>query len=427
MIFLLTVSLAVAQDAQESFRDARFGMFIHWGVYSLLGKGEWVMENDRITVADYERLPPRFNPVEYDPAEWVRLAKEAGARYITITSKHHDGFAMWDSKVSDYDIVDRTPYGKDVLKALAEECRKAGIKLFFYHSQLDWHHPDYYPRGKTGRNTGRPEAGSFDRYLDYMNAQVAELAGGDYGEIGGFWFDGWWDQQVNEADKADRTTHVDWKLKETYDLIHRLQPQALIGNNHHVAPFEGEDFQMFERDLPGANTFGYNTTEVGSLPLESCDTINGSWGFNASDRAFKSTKELVHYLVRAAGYDANLLLNVGPTSDGTFSPEVLERLREIGAWTRKFGETIYGTRGGPMKPQPWGVMTSKDGVLYVHVLAADAPERLVLPGTAGLGVRAARVFGSGVEVAIEMSPDVTVHLSMEGRHPVDTIIILRLR
>jgi alpha-L-fucosidase len=433
MIFLLTVSLAAVQDvqdvqdAQEWFREARFGMFIHWGVYSLLGKGEWVMENDRITVADYEKLPPRFNPVEYDPAEWVRVAKDAGMRYITITSKHHDGFAMWDSKVSDYDIVDRTPYGKDVLKALAEECRKAGLKLFFYHSHLDWHHPDYYPRGKTGRHTGRPEAGSFDRYLDYMNAQVAELAGGEYGELGGFWFDGWWDQQVNEADKSDRTTHVDWRLEETYDLIHRLQPQALIGNNHHVAPFEGEGFQMFERDLPGANTFGYNTTEVGTLPLESCDTINGSWGFNASDKAFKSSKELIHYLVRAAGSDANLLLNVGPTPAGSFSPEVVERLREIGAWTREFGETIYGTRGGPMKPQPWGVMTSKEGVVYVHVLAADAPERLILPETAGLRVRDARLFGSGREVAIEMTPDVTLHLPLDGRHPVDTTIVLRLR
>jgi alpha-L-fucosidase len=427
MIFLLTVSLAVAQAPQEWFREARFGMFIHWGVYSLLGKGEWVMENDRIPVAEYEKLPPRFNPVRYDPAVWVRIAKDAGVRYITITSKHHDGFAMWDSKVSDYDIVDRTPYGKDVLKALAEECRKAGIKLFFYHSQLDWHHPDYYPRGKTGHHTGRPEAGDFDRYLEYMNAQIAELARGDYGELGGFWFDGWWDQQVNEADKADRTTHVDWKLKETYDLIHRLQPRALIGNNHHVASFKGENFQMFERDLPGANTFGYNTTEVGSLPLETCDTINGSWGFNASDKAFKSTKELVHYLVRAAGYDANLLLNVGPTPEGTFPPEVVERLKEVGAWTREFGETIYGTRGGPMKPQPWGVMTSKDGVLYVHVLDSNAPERLVLPGTAGLPVTGAQVFGSGVKLSFEAAPEVTLHLPANPRHAIDTIIVLRKR
>jgi alpha-L-fucosidase len=256
-----------------------------------------------------------------------------------------------------------------------------------------------------------------------MNAQIAELAGGDYGEIGGFWFDGWWDQHVNEADKSDRTTHVHWKLKETYDIIHRLQPQALIGNNHHVAPFDGEGFQMFERDLPGANTFGYNTTEVGALPLETCDTINGSWGFNATDKAFKSSKELIHYLVRAAGSDANLLLNVGPTPEGTFSPEVVERLREMGAWTREFGKTIYGTRGGPMRPQPWGVMTSKDGVLYVHVLDPNAPERLVLPGTSGLRVRDAKLLTTGARVRFERAEELAVVLPAQ-RHPIDTVIVL---
>ncbi|HXV61069.1 MAG TPA: alpha-L-fucosidase [Vicinamibacteria bacterium] len=425
----LYASAAVAQDpqteAQEWFREARFGMFIHWGVYSLLGKGEWVMENDRMTVEEYEKLPSRFDPVDYDPAEWVRIAKDAGMRYITITSKHHDGFAMWDSKVSDYDIVERTPYGKDVLKTLAEECRKAGLKLFLYHSHLDWHHFDYYPRGKTGRHAGRPESGSFDAYLEYMNAQVAELAGGDYGELGGFWFDGWWDQHVNEADKNDRSTHVDWKLEETYDLIHRLQPGALIGNNHHVAPFEGEGFQMFERDLPGANTFGYNTTEVGTLPLETCDTTNGSWGFNASDRDFKSTKDLVHYLVRAAGHDANLLLNVGPTPEGTIPSEAVDRLREIGVWTRTFGETIYGTRGGPMRPQSWGVATSRDGVVYVHVLSADAPERLVLPGTADLALKDARLFGSGRAIGFTRQPDIVLQLPPDDRNPIDTIVVLR--
>jgi alpha-L-fucosidase len=384
------------------------------------------MENDRMSVADYEKLPSRFYPTAYDPAEWVRIAKDAGMRYITITSKHHDGFAMWDSKVSDYDIVDRTPYGKDVLKALADECRKAGIKLFLYHSHLDWHHPDYYPRGKTGRHTGRAESGDFDRYLDYLNAQIAELAGGDFGELGGFWFDGWWDQHVDEADKSDRSTHVDWKLRETYDLIHRLQPQAIIGNNHHVAPFEGESFQMFERDLPGANTFGYNTTEVGGLPLETCDTINGSWGFNAADQAFKTSKELIHYLVRAAGSDANLLLNVGPTPEGTFSPEVVDRLKEVGAWTRRFGETIYGTRGGPMKPQPWGAMTSKEGVSYLHILEKDVPERLTLPGTSALSLSSAEAFGSGTAVELSKAGDFEIRLPpRDQRDPVDTVIVLR--
>ena len=332
-------------------------MFIHWGVYSVLGDGEWVMNNREMTVEKYEKLPAQFNPLDYDPAEWVRLAKQAGMRYITITSKHHDGFAMWDSNVSDYNIVDATPYGKDVLKMLAVECEKQGIELFFYHSHLDWRHPDYYPRGKTGRHSGRPSSGDFDAYLDYMDAQVTELASGDYGTLGGFWFDGWWDQHITEDDKADRSTHVDWRLKQTYDLIHRLQPQAIIGNNHHVLPFEGEGFQMFERDLPGHNSAGFNTTAIGNLPLETCDTINGAWGYNASDHDFKSSSQLIHYLVRAAGYDANFLLNVGPTPQGTFQPQVVERLEAMGEWTSEFAETIYGTRGGPMPPQSWGVMT----------------------------------------------------------------------
>ena len=264
---LLAIALAIlsatgshAQDpqaeTQQWFREARFGMFIHWGVYSVLGDGEWVMNNREMTVEEYEKLPAQFNPVDYEPAEWVRLAKQAGMRYITITSKHHDGFAMWDSDVSNYNIVDATPYGKDVLKMLAVECEKQGIELFFYHSHLDWRHPDYHPRGKTGQHSGRPSSGDFDAYLDYMDAQVTELASGEYGALGGFWFDGWWDQHITEDDKADRSTHVDWRLKQTYDLIHRLQPQAIIGNNHHVLPFEGEGFQMFERDLPGQNTVG---------------------------------------------------------------------------------------------------------------------------------------------------------------------------
>ena len=161
--------------ARSWFQDARFGLFVHWGVYSVLGDGEWVMNNRRIPIADYEKLPAQFNPVAFDPAEWVALAKAAGMKYITITSKHHDGFAMFDSRVSDYNIVARTPYKKDVLKALAEECRKQGLKLFFYYSQLDWHHPDYFPRGRTGRDAGRPEEGEWSRYIEYMNGELREL------------------------------------------------------------------------------------------------------------------------------------------------------------------------------------------------------------------------------------------------------------
>jgi alpha-L-fucosidase len=170
--------------ARAWFQDAKFGLFVHWGVYSVLGDGEWVMNNKKIRVAEYEKLPAFFNPVAFDPAEWVALVKAAGMKYVTITSKHHDGFAMWDSKVSDWDVGDRTPYKKDILKMLADECRKQGVKLFFYHSQLDWHHPDYYPRGRTGRDTARSDSGEWLRYLDYMDAQLEELLTG-YGPVGG--------------------------------------------------------------------------------------------------------------------------------------------------------------------------------------------------------------------------------------------------
>ena len=280
-------------EARAWFQEARFGLFVHWGVYSVLGRGEWVMHNERIPVAEYETLPPRFNPTGFDPAAWVAMAKAAGMKYITITSKHHDGFAMYDSKVSDWDIVDRTPYGKDVLKALAEECRKEGIKLFFYYSQLDWHHPDYFPRGRTGEWSGRPESGEWYPYLDYMDAQLEELLTG-YGPLGGIWFDGWWDRP-----------EADWRLEKTYSLIHRLQPAALIGSNHHRKPFPGEDFQMFEKDFPGHDTTGWNDkAEIGDLPLEMCTTINNAWGYNEGDTRYKSLKEIVHLLVKAAGYDA---------------------------------------------------------------------------------------------------------------------------
>jgi len=353
-------------EARRWFQDAKFGMFIHWGVYSVLGDGEWVMNNKKIPVAEYEKLPPRFNPVSFSAAEWVALVKAAGMKYITITSKHHDGFAMFDSKVSGYDVVDRTPYHKDVIKMLADECHKQGIKLFFYYSELDWHNPEYYPRGRTGRDAGRPEAGDWQKYLDYMNGQLRELLT-NYGEIGGIWFDGWWDRP-----------DADWQLGRTYGLIHGLQPAALVGNNHHRLPFAGEDFQMFEKDLPGKKTAEFNKdSEVGTLPLETCETMNRSWGYNQSDKSFKNTRQLVQYLVNAAGANANFLLNVGPRPDGTIQAEFVSGLKAMGSWLAKNGEAIYGTRGGPITPRPWGVTTQKANKIYVHIMDWQDPAILL--------------------------------------------------
>jgi alpha-L-fucosidase len=412
-------------EAREAFQDAKFGLFIHWGVYSVLGKGEWVMHNTKMTIEDYEKLPPQFNPTEYDPAEWVKLAKAAGQKYITITSKHHDGFAMWDSKVSDYTVVKSTPYKKDVLKMLADECHKQDMKLFFYHSHLDWHHPDYYPRGRTGQFSGRPDKGDFNKYLDYMDAQLEELCTG-YGPIGGIWFDGWWDQQVKQPGVDPKTTRVDWRLRQTYDLIHKLQPQALVGNNHHVAPFPGEDFQMFEKDLPGGNTAGFNAdSKPGDLPLETCETMNRAWGYNKGDKNFKSTKDLLRYLIKAAGMNANFLLNVGPMPSGKIQPEFVERLQEMGQWLQKNGESIYATRGGPVPPQPWGVTTrSKKGDrVYVHVLEAKGGE-VTLPKAAGK-LAAARLLGSDDKIETSDSgEDLVLKLPEKAIDPVDTIVVL---
>jgi alpha-L-fucosidase len=380
--------------ARKWFQDAKFGIFIHWGTYSVLGRGEWVMNQEKMTVAEYEKLPPQFNPEKFNAAEWVATFKKAGAKYITITSKHHDGFGMWDSKVSDWDIVDRTPYKRDILKQLADECDKQGIKLFFYYSQLDWHHPDYYPRGMTGKTAERPDSGDWEKYIAYMDAQLAELLSGEYGLIGGIWFDGWWDQQTKRGE--DKTgdvkknidpllTNQDWHIRRTYDMIHALQPACLIGSNHHVRPFAGEDFQMYERDLPGENKGGHSRdAELGDLPLESCDTMNRSWGYNAEDHRFKSVPDLIRFLVRAAGRDANFLLNVGPRPDGTLDPESIKRLEGVGEWLAKYGDTIYGTHAGPIKPQPWGVSTESPEAIYLHIIdssKADADGWLTLSGT----------------------------------------------
>ncbi len=396
------------------FRDARLGLFVHWGVYSTLADGEWVMNQRHIKVSEYEKLPAFFNPQAYDPVEWVAMAKAAGMKYITITSKHHDGFAMFDSKISDYNIVARTPYKKDVLKMLADECHKQGIKLFFYHSQLDWHHPDYFPRGRVGLETGRPDSGDWNRYMDYMDGQLKELLTG-YGDVAGIWFDGMWDKP-----------NAEWRLAKTYKLIHDLQPAALVGSNHHLKPFPGEDFQMFEKDLPGHNTTGFNDkVEIGDLPREMCETMNDSWGFNLLDTKYKSTKDVVHLLVKAAGYDANLLLNVGPMPNGKIQPEFVARLKEVGAWTARYGESIYGTRGGPIPARNWGVTTRKGDRIYVHVLDwPDAP--LALPKLEK-AVRAASYLKDGSKAVFkDLGDSVVLTLADGARDPIDTIVALDL-
>jgi alpha-L-fucosidase len=399
-------------DARRWFQDAKFGMFIHYGVYSVLGDGEWIEQNRPISKHDYEKLPAFFNPQKFDAAAIVSLAKAAGMKYITVTTKHHDGFAMWDTKQNDWSIVGRTPYAKDVIKQLADECHKQGIKIFFYYSQLDWHSNDFYPRGGTGNFTRRPDSGDWNKYLDYMNAQLRELLT-NYGEVAGIWFDGMWDKP-----------NADWKLATTYSLIHQLQPAALVGSNHHKTPFPGEDFQMFERDIPGGKNADWNNAEtISELPLETCDTMNTSWGFNLTDDKYKSLSDIVRYLVKAAGNNANLLLNIGPMPNGEVQPEFVSRLHEVGTWTSKYGDSIYGTRGGPLAPAPWGVTTQKPGKVYIHILDWNAPQLALGPIAAKIA--SAHTLAGAAPVPFTQTPDGVI-LKLPSRAPdeIDQVVVL---
>ncbi len=404
--------------ARRWFQDARFGLFVHWGVYSLLGRGEWVMDKDKLPIGVYAKLPPRFNPTNFDADAWVKLAKDAGVRYITVTSKHHDGFCMFDSKLTDYDVVDATPYRADPLKALAEACRNQNIKLFFYYSLLDWHHPDYFPTGKTGRDAGREAVGDWKHYVAYYQGQVRELCT-NYGEIGGIWFDGWWDRP-----------DADWDLAGTYRMIHELQPGALVGNNHHVGPMPGEDFQMFEQDLPGENAAGFNKAVVAAdLPLETCLTINDSWGYNSADVHYKSAEQIIVALVGAAGRGSNLLLNVGPRPDGTINLESRQRLTDVGKWLATYGDSIYGTRRGPIAPRSWGVSTAKGekdrpDEIYLHILKPDPRTPIILDKATSSWTP--YLFGKDRPLRLTQSPTgMALALPEDAVTPIDTIVTLR--
>ena len=344
-------------ERRKEFADSKFGIFIHWGIYSMMGDGEWVMTNQNIKHKRYSQLAAGFYPSKFNAKEWIDIIKSSGAKYLCFTSRHHDGFSMFHSDFTDYNIVDATPYKRDVLKELAEECNNQGIKLHLYYSHIDWGRDDF-PVGGTGQNSGRDKAKeNWDSYYLFMNNQLTELLT-NYGEIGAIWFDGVWDKP-----------NFEWQLEKQYRLIHSIQPQCLIANNHHKEIREGEDFQIFERDLPGQNTAGYSEgQQVSELPWESCQTMNNTWGYNIVDDNYKSTKDIIHFLLRNVGMGANLLLNVGPGPDGSFPEEAATRLKEIGEWLEKYGESVYGTTAGIIPPQDWGVTAMKNNKMYVHIL-----------------------------------------------------------
>jgi alpha-L-fucosidase len=408
--------------ARKQFQDMKFGMFIHWGASSVLGNGEWVMNNRNIRVKEYQNLQRVFNPIDFDAKAWVDAAQGAGMNYITIITRHHDGFSNWDTRESDWKIT-RTPYGKDALKQLADECHKRGMKIFFYYSLLDWYRNDYqYETGKTGKGTGRTAKSDWNSYIRFMKAQLTELLT-QYGEVSGIWFDGHWDQLDNDVDKT-LTSKVNWHYDEIYELIHRLQPACMIGNNHHLLPLPGEDFQMFEKDLPGNNTTGFGGADISTLPLETCETMNDSWGYNITDRKYKSVPALIHYMVNAAAHDANFLLNVGPMPTGKIQQEFTDTLAAMGKWMQKNSSSIYGTRGNIIPPQDWGVVTGKDKTFYIHILKSTGLPYVFIPGLKATILSAQQLVG-GKKVRFQQQAEgVFVYLEGISTDSIDTIIQL---
>ncbi len=363
---LLTAGSAPHADARmDWWREARFGMFIHWGLYAVpagkfgdkTGYGEWILDSAQIPVSTYEQFQSKFNPVKFDPDAWVRMAKEAGMKYIIITTKHHDGFALFDSKYTTWDMMG-TPYKRDIMKQLAAACKKEGLKLGWYHSIMDWHHPDYLPRRGW---ESRPALGAnLDRYVTYLRNQVAELLA-NYGDIAVMWFDGQWEATYNHKYGQD-----------LYDLCRKLQPNIIVNNRVDVgiAGDYGTPEQTIPDEAPGGD-------------WETCMTMNRHWGYNAADKEYKSSTDLIRMLCDIASKGGNYLLNVGPTASGEFPPESIERLKEIGGWMKVNGESIYGTNAAPMKQPSWGRATMRmegeNSKLYLHVFEWPNDGRLVVP------------------------------------------------
>ena len=414
-------------ERMEWWRDARFGLFVHWGLYSVPagtykgrridGIGEWIMNNARIPVSEYEKYAAAFNPVGFDADEWVRLVKQAGMKYIVITSKHHDGFCLWDSKVTDWDIMDAAPFKRDILAELAGACKKHKIKLCFYHSIMDWHHPDAQAPFYPNYNDGKRSNPDFDRYVEtYMKPQLAELVA-NYGPLGVLWFDGEWIKDWTEP-----------QGKALYAWLRELQPDLIINNRVGKGRkgMEGlskgdeyaGDFGTPEQQIPA--------TGLPGVDWETCMTMNDTWGFKAYDDNWKSSEDLIQKLVDIASKGGNFLLNVGPTPEGLIPNPSIQRLKAMGDWMAVNSESIYGTSASPVTLPEWARCTAKGDKLYLHVFDWPTDGTLEV-NLGGADITKAYLLADKKKNALPVTcSENAVTVSVPGAAPdaVDSVIVL---
>lgn len=382
MAFLASASFADYRpeqwnlDARKDFAARRFGIFIHWGLYANYAQGEWYQHQIGVDTKTYGRMMDGFCPSKFDAKEWVRVFKGAGARYVTITSRHHDGFSLWPTKVDDGYNVANTPFRRDILGELSEACREAGLQLNFYYSLMDWHRSDY-PSGSASRKVFGQQKGDYASYKKFMMGQIAELI--DSYRPGNIWFDGEWEHVDYKEGKWIR--HLDWQFDDIYDLIH--SKRVLVANNNHQPIRPKEDIQLFERDLPGENAAGFSSGQsvAEDRPIEQCDVIqNNVWGYKIAERRFRTPEEVCAMICRSAAKDANMLMNIGPDGSGRLPARAVEVMAEVGKWMAENGEAIYGTRGGGLvknADDSETAKTLKDGVLYEITLRKGAYPRVV--------------------------------------------------
>ena len=437
MLVILFSSLSFAADSffnessqqidqrMQWWRHDRFGMFIHWGLYAVpagqwngnTNHAEWIRTTAQIPRDEYDKFQAKFNPVKFDADQWVMMAKNAGMKYIVITSKHHDGFCLWDSKVTNYDIIDGTPFKRDILKELTDACKKHGIRMCFYHSIMDWHHPDYLPRRDWEKWPA--DSADYEKYVSYMKSQLKEII--TRYDPGVLWFDGEWENTWTHDRGLD-----------LYDYVRSLKPDIIINNRVDkgrqgmqgmtlAGTFAG-DFGTPEQEIPA--------TGIPGVDWESCMTMNGHWGWNKNDKNFKSTTDLVRKLVDIASKGGNFLLNVGPKPDGTFPQESIDRLEQIGQWMKVNSDSIYGTTASPFKKLSWGRCTQKTSgqntSLYLHVFSWPSNGKLLVPGLRN-NIKKAYMLADTARITANASDDgVLLQIPKLPQNEIDSVIVLEI-